>query len=125
MYAVVSTGGKQYKVAKGDVIDVEKLDAKPGDTVSLPVLLLSDGKKVKVNGLSNKEVKCKVVEQFRGEKQVVFKLKKRKRYHRTQGHRQDLTKLEVVTVPPLTTPRKKKAETEAAPAAEEAEKAAE
>jgi large subunit ribosomal protein L21 len=124
MYAVVSTGGKQYKVAKGDVIDVEKIDAQPGDTVKLPVLLVSDGKKVKVNGLGNSKVQCKVVEQFRGEKQVVFKLKKRKRYHRTQGHRQDLTKLEVVSVPSLSTPRKKKEEAPKAEEAETTEKAA-
>ncbi|MCH3943242.1 MAG: 50S ribosomal protein L21 [Atopobiaceae bacterium] len=101
MYAIVSTGGKQYKVAKGDVIDVEKLDAAAGDKVELDVLMISDGKKVVVDSssLASEKVTAQVVEQFKGDKQLVFKLKKRKRYHRTNGHRQNLTKLEIVSVP--------------------------
>lgn len=104
MYAIISTGGKQYKVAKGDVIDVEKLDAQPGDEVKLDVLMLNDGKKVLVDAatLAKKKVTCKVVEQFKGEKQLVFKFKKRKRYHRTKGHRQNLTKIEVTSMPRIT-----------------------
>ena len=90
MYAIVATGGKQYKVAEGDVIDVEKLDAQPGDKVELPVLLLNDGDKTIVGSapLQDKKVTAEVVEQFKGEKVLVFKLKKRKRYHRANGHRQ-------------------------------------
>lgn len=101
MYAIVSTGGKQYKVAVGDVFDVEKLDAKPGETLDLDVLLLNDGKStvVDVSELEGKKVTCEVVEQHKGEKVLVFKLKKRKRYHRTKGHRQNLTKLKVVSLP--------------------------
>ena len=101
MYAIVATGGKQYKVAKGDVLDVEKLDAQPGDTVELPVLLLNDGEKTLVDAasLQDKKVTAEVVEQFKGEKVLVFKLKKRKRYHRAKGHRQSLTKLKVVGLP--------------------------
>ena len=101
MYAIVSTGGKQYKVAKGDVIDVEKLDAQPGDKVELDVLMLNDGENTVVDAasLSEKKVIAEVVEQFKGEKQLVFKFKKRKRYHRTKGHRQNLTKLQVVEIP--------------------------
>ena len=101
MYAIVSTGGKQYKVAKGDVIDVEKLDAQPGDKVELNVLMLNDGENTVVDAasLSEKKVIAEVVEQFKGEKQLVFKFKKRKRYHRTKGHRQNLTKLQVVEIP--------------------------
>ena len=101
MYAIVSTGGKQYKVAKGDVIDVEKLDAQPGDKVELPVLLLNDGKStiVDADALSSKKVTCEVLEQFKGEKVTIFKFKKRKRYHRTRGHRQNLTKLQVSELP--------------------------
>ena len=93
MYAIVATGGKQYKVAKGDVIDVEKLE--------LPVLLLNDGATTIVDpaSLEGKTVTAEVVEQFKGEKVLVFKLKKRKRYHRTKGHRQNLTKLQVVEIP--------------------------
>lgn len=101
MYAIVTTGGKQYKVAKGDVIDVEKLDAQPGDKVELDVLMVSDGKKVTVDTaeLSQKTVTAKVLEQFKGEKQLVFKFHKRKRYQRTRGHRQNLTKLEITKLP--------------------------
>lgn len=101
MYAIVSTGGKQYKVAKGDVIDVEKFNAQPGEQVMLDVLMVNDGKSINVNAesLADQKVACKVLEQFRGEKQLVFKFKKRKRYHRLKGHRQNLTKLEVVSIP--------------------------
>ncbi|MGI6229488.1 MAG: 50S ribosomal protein L21 [Tractidigestivibacter sp.] len=101
MYAIVATGGKQYKVAKGDVIDVEKLDAQPGDKVQLAVLLLNDGTKTVVEpaALEGKTVTCEVLEQFKGEKVTIFKLKKRKRYHRTKGHRQNLTKLRVTELP--------------------------
>jgi large subunit ribosomal protein L21 len=101
MYAIVSTGGKQYKVAKGDVIDVEKLDVQPGDKVELDVLLLNDGENTVVDAatLAEKKVTAEVLEQFKGEKKLVFKFKKRKRYHRTKGHRQNLTKLQVVEIP--------------------------
>ncbi len=101
MYAIVSTGGKQYKVAKGDVIDVEKLDVQPGDKVELDVLILNDGENTVVDAatLAEKKVTAEVLEQFKGEKKLVFKFKKRKRYHRTKGHRQNLTKLQVVEIP--------------------------
>lgn len=68
MYAIIATGGKQYKVAKGDVLDVEKLDAQPGDKVELPVLLLNDGKQTIVDAasLQDKKVTAEVVEQFQG-----------------------------------------------------------
>lgn len=100
MYAIIATGGKQYKVAEGDVIDVEKLDAEPGDTVSFDVLLLNDGTSTVVDPakLADAKVTAEVLEQFRGEKVLVFKLKKRKRYHRTQGHRQYLTKVKVTKI---------------------------
>lgn len=103
MYAIVTTGGKQYKVAKGDIFDVEKLNAQPGDKVKLDVLLLSDGKQTLVDpaALSSKKVSCEVVDQFKGQKQLVFKFHKRKRYHRTKGHRQNLTKLQVTSMPTL------------------------
>ena len=101
MYAIVATGGKQYKVAKGDVIDVEKLDAQPGDKVELSVLLVNDGTTTIVDPaqLQDKKVTAEVVDQHKGEKVLVFKLKKRKRYHRTKGHRQSLTKIKVVELP--------------------------
>ena len=113
MYAIVTTGGKQYKVAKGDVLDVEKLDAQPGDKVELDVLLLSDGEQTIVDAatLAGKKVIAEVVEQFKGAKQLVFKLKKRKRYHRTKGHRQMLTKIKVTSMPTTRTSASKAAST--------------
>ncbi|MBR3315958.1 MAG: 50S ribosomal protein L21 [Atopobiaceae bacterium] len=101
MYAIVSTGGKQYKVAQGDVLDVEKLEAQPGDKVELDVLMLNDGatSTVEPAALEGKKVVAEVLDQFKGEKVIIFKFKKRKRYHRTRGHRQQLTKLKVVELP--------------------------
>lgn len=101
MYAIVSTGGKQYKVAEGDVIDVEKLDAQPGDKVNLDVLMLADGAKTVVDpeALAAQKVTASVVDQHKDDKILVFKLHKRKRYHRTRGHRQQLTRLQIESVP--------------------------
>lgn len=101
MYAIVATGGKQYKVAKDDVIVVEKLNAQPGDKVELPVLLLNDGTKAIVEAaeLQDKKVTAEVIEHFKGEKVLIFKFKKRKRYHRTKGHRQQLTKIKIAEIP--------------------------
>ena len=100
MYAIIKTGGKQYKVAENDVIDVEKLDAEIGDTVEFDTLMLS-GETTVVDPeiLAEKKVSAEVVDQFRGDKVLVFKLKKRKRYHRTQGHRQYLTKVKITSLP--------------------------
>lgn len=112
MYAIVTTGGKQYKVAKGDIISVEKLDAQPGDKVKLDVLMLNDGKKTICDAatLSKKKVACEVLEQYKDKKVIVFKLKKRKRYHRTKGHRQNLTKLVVSSLPTTRSAAAKKAD---------------
>jgi len=100
MYAVVKTGGKQYKVSKGDVLDVEKLDLEPGKKLDLDVLLLADGDKVitDADGLAKAKVSAKVVEHFKGKKAIVFKFKKRKGYKKARGHRQNLTRLEVTKV---------------------------
>ena len=101
MYAIVTTGGKQYKVAQGDVIDVEKLDAQPGDKVELDVLMLNDGATttIEASALEGKKVVAEVEDQLKGKKVIVFKFKKRKRYRRTKGHRQNLTKLKIVELP--------------------------
>ena len=109
MYAIVSTGGKQYKVAEGDVIAVEKLAAEPGTKVELDVLALNDGKTLITDAdtLASQKVTAQVLEQFKGEKQLVFKFKKRKRYARTRGHRQQLTRLEVTALPTGKKSRKK------------------
>ena len=116
MYAIITTGGKQYKVAKGDVFDVEKLDAQPGDSVQLDVLLLNDGEKTIVDpaALEDKKVTAEVVDQHKGEKQIVFKFQKRKRHSVKRGHRQNLTRLEVCSMPRITSTAKKAASTEAA-----------
>ncbi len=101
MYAIVKTGGKQYKVEKGDILEVEKIDAQPGESVELDVIMINTGKKVITDAeeLAAAKVTVEVLEQFKGKKQMVFKFHKRKRYHRTKGHRQELTKVEVTKVP--------------------------
>jgi large subunit ribosomal protein L21 len=101
MYAVIKTGGKQYRVANGDVITVEKLEGEPGDTLALePVLMLNDGKATTVGApvVEGASVSAEVVEQTRGDKILVFKKKRRQGYRRTKGHRQDLTVLRVLDV---------------------------
>lgn len=98
MFAVVKTGGKQYKVAKDDVIKVEKLDAEAGKTVKLEdVLMVNDGKKSTVGAPSVKgaSVTAEVLEQARAPKILVFKKKRRHNYRRKKGHRQDLTVLRI------------------------------
>ena len=98
MYAIVKTGGKQYKVSEGDVIFVEKLEANEGDVVTLNEVLTcsKDGNLVVgspvVEGAS---VQAKVVEQGKGKKIIVFKYKAKKDYRRKNGHRQAYTKLVV------------------------------
>ena len=101
MYAIVKTGGKQYKVAPGDIIEIEKLEAEVGSKVELEAICVVDGDKVESDAAkaAGTKVVAEVLEQFKGEKQLVFKFKKRKRYHRTRGHRQNLTKLQVVELP--------------------------
>lgn len=100
MYAIVTTGSKQYKVTKGDVIDVEKLDAQEGDTVELDVLMCGGDKTIAdPKELKTKKVKAKVLRNYRGKKVTVFKFHKRKRYQRTRGHRQNMTALEIIALP--------------------------
>jgi large subunit ribosomal protein L21 len=101
MFAVIKTGGKQYKVAKDDVIEVEKLDAAAGKTVELKdVLMLGEGGKVEIGQplIKGASVKAEVVKQARGEKVIVFKKRRRKNYRRKKGHRQDLTVLKITAI---------------------------
>jgi len=101
MYAVIKTGGKQYRVANGDIIEVEKLTAEPGSTVSLaPVLMFNDDKSSTVGTpiVEGAAVSAEVLDQTRGDKIIVFKKKRRKGYRRTIGHRQDLTVLRITDV---------------------------
>ena len=101
MYAVVKTGGKQYRVTKDDTILVEKLDADEGQTVILSdVMLLGDGDKVTVGTpvVADASVEAQVVSQTRGPKIIIFRRKRRKNHRRTQGHRQDLTLLKITDI---------------------------
>ena len=101
MFAVIKTGGKQYKVAKDDIITVERLTADAGDAIELADVLMVGGE----NGLtvgaptvSGASVKAEVLEQSRGKKIIVFKKKRRQNYRRKKGHRQDLTVLKVTDI---------------------------
>ena len=98
MYAIVKTGGKQYRVAEGDVVTLEKIAGQPGDQVELgEVLFVSteEGVHVGTPTLNGGLVKAEIVGQERGKKIIVFKHKKRKGYRKKQGHRQDLTRLRI------------------------------
>ena len=116
MFAIVRTGGKQYRVAAGDKIAVEKIDGEAGDTVSLgDVLLAGDGGEVKsADGLV---VSAEIIAQTRGEKVIVFKKRRRHNYRRRNGHRQSLTLLRILAVGEAKKAAPKK---EAAPKAEAA-----
>ncbi len=101
MYAVVETGGKQYRVAVGDKLRVEKLDVEAGANVELDrVLMICDDGNVEVGAplIDGKAVSATVLEQGRGEKIKVFKFKRRKKYRKTQGHRQSYTALEITSI---------------------------
>jgi len=101
VYAVIQTGGKQYKVKPGEELRVEKLDGKVGDEVYFDkVLLVSKGDEVTVGRpiLENAKVVARITRQARGPKIVVFKYKRRKRYRKKQGHRQDFTGLKVIGI---------------------------
>jgi large subunit ribosomal protein L21 len=100
MYAIVKTGGKQYKVAEGDVIEVEKLEAELGASVALPALLLVDGTTVthEADKLSAVNVTAEVVAQTKGPKIHIHKFKNKTGYHKRQGHRQKLTQLRVTAI---------------------------
>ena len=94
MYAVLETGSKQYRVAKGDTLEVERLEVEAGKTVTFDrVLLVNSEGKVAVGSptVANASVVADVVEHVRGDKKIAFKMKRRKGYHKTIGHRQELT----------------------------------
>ena len=98
MYAVVATGGKQYKVQEGEVLRVEKLTGDIGSEVAFDqVLMFSDGETVKIGQpvLEGVQVKGHIVEQGKSKKILVFKFKRRKRYRRKQGHRQMFTAVKI------------------------------
>lgn len=103
MYAVVETGGKQYRMQVGDTVDVELLPAEPGQSVDLErVLLVGDEGSVKVGQpvVAGAKVRATVVGQVRGDKVLIFKYKPKVRYRRRQGHRQSYTRLTVEEIVP-------------------------
>jgi large subunit ribosomal protein L21 len=101
MFAVIRTGGKQYKVAKDDVIEVEKLTAEPGSTVMLgDVLMFADGEDLRAGApiLSGAAVTAEVVAHRKDDKVIIFKKKRRHNYRRKNGHRQALTVLRITGI---------------------------
>lgn len=101
MYAVVKTGGKQYRVAAGDVLEVEKLDGAVGDSITLDdVLLVADGDNVTVGQpmVDGASVTAKITGQHRGKKIMVFRYRPKKRIRVRKGHRQYLTRLEIESI---------------------------
>ena len=101
MYAIVNTGGKQYKIRQGDVLRVEKIPGEIGSPVSFDrVLMVSDGENIRIGRptLDDVPVKGHIVEQGKGTKIIVFKYKRRKRYRRKLGHRQQYTAVKIDSI---------------------------
>ena len=101
MYAVIATGGKQYRVELGEVLRVEKIDGDVGSPVSFDkVLMVSDGESLNVGQplLDNVTVMGHIIEQDKAKKIIVFKYKRRKRYRRKQGHRQPFTAVRIDSI---------------------------
>src|SRR5436309_10508614 len=115
MYAVLETGSKQYRVSAGDTLQIERLAVEAGQPVTFDrVLLVNQDGKVSVGAptVANAAVVADVLEHIRGEKKIAFKMKRRKGYHKTIGHRQELTVVKIKEINPLSKP-------EAAPVAEQ------
>lgn len=93
-YAIIKTGGRQYRVAEGDTVDVDLLDVEPGKTATFELLMHFDGDKISPGG----KVTAEVVEQRKDKKVIAFKYRRRKGYHRTVGHRRKLTRLKIKSI---------------------------
>src|ERR687888_120513 len=102
MYAIVETGGKQYRVKPGDTVAVERLTGEPGETLDLERVLLvgdnGDSPRVGTPGVAGAVVRAEVLEHVRGEKIIVFRYKSKVRYRRKTGHRQALTRLKITDI---------------------------
>ena len=101
MYAVIETGGKQYRVTAGDTLDVERLETEAGKphTFDRVLLVANDGKiTVGAPTVASAKVVADVTQHMRGEKKIAFKMKRRKGYHRTVGHRQELTRVKITDI---------------------------
>jgi len=99
-YAVIKTGGKQYRVQQGTKFDVEKLDAEVDSEIKFDALIVGEGETVKIGTpvVEGASVTAKVISQFRGPKGIAFKFKRRKGFHKTKGFRRCLTKLEITSI---------------------------
>jgi large subunit ribosomal protein L21 len=100
MYAVIKTGGKQYKVSEGDLVKVEKIEGAVGDAIELSEVLMVGGEEVKIGAplLPGAKVKAQIVEQDKDKKVLVFHSKRRKGYRKTYGHRQPITRLKITGI---------------------------
>ena len=99
MYAIIATGGKQYKVAEGDIIKVEKLNAEEGAEVAFDVVAVStDSDMLCGEAVKNSSVKATVLGEGKGKKVVVYKYKRKTGYHKKQGHRQPFTKVQIAAI---------------------------
>jgi large subunit ribosomal protein L21 len=120
MYAVIRTGGKQYRVAADDVLEVERLTGEPGDKVEFAeVLLLGGGEgdpQIGAPLVAGAMVAAEVVDHHRGEKIIIFKKKRRQNYRRKRGHRQELTTVKITQILANGEKPKKEAKAKAAPA---------
>ena len=96
MYAIIATGGKQYKVSEGDVINVEKLNVETGNTVTFDNVIAVSNESLKVGAdVANATVSATVMEQGRGKKVIVYKYKRKTGYHKKNGHRQAYTQVKI------------------------------
>ncbi|MCF0150491.1 MAG: 50S ribosomal protein L21 [Firmicutes bacterium] len=101
MYAIIKTGGKQYQIAEGDVINVEKLNAQVGETVAINEVLAvgtEDGVKIGKPVVEGASVVCEVLEQGKAKKVVIYKYKAKKDSHKKRGHRQPYTQLQIKSI---------------------------
>ena len=101
MYAVIATGGKQYRVEQGETIEVEKLAVEPGANIEFgEVLLLADGESVKVGAphVAGAKVTAEVIDEKKGPKLIIYKYRRRKGYRRKTGHRQTYTRLKITGI---------------------------
>ncbi len=99
-YAVIKTGGKQYRIQEGEKLDVERLDAEVDSEIKFDVLMIGEGESLKIGAplVAGASVTAKVINQFRGPKGVAFKFKRRKGFHKTKGFRRSLTTLEITSI---------------------------
>lgn len=101
MYAVIATGGKQHKVQENDVLSVERIPGEAGAKIEFTeVLAMGEGADLKMGTpmIAGAKVEAEIVEQYRGPKLIVFKMKRRKGYRKCKGHRQELTKIKILSI---------------------------